>query len=52
MKVNCYYNGAPNYRVELTAPDFELALETWEAVIADVEKCVSEGGGTVTASKE
>ncbi len=52
VKVECYYNGAPNYRVELTAPDFELALETWETVISEVEKCVDNGGGTVVATKE
>ena len=30
ITVTCHYDGAPNYRIELKAPDFKTAEQTWE----------------------
>lgn len=30
VSVTCHYDGAPNYRIELKAPDFKTAEKVWE----------------------
>lgn len=45
IDVKCFYDGAPNYRLELRAPDFKIAENLWdEATSAVVNHMVSAGG--------
>ena len=43
--VECFYDGSPNYRIELKAPDFKTAEEIWEkATQATTDFMIKEGG--------
>ena len=45
ISVECYYDGSPNYRIELKAPDFKTAEEIWEkATQATTDFMIKEGG--------
>jgi translation initiation factor 2 subunit 1 len=41
ISVNCYYDGAPKYRIEIKAPDYKLAESAWDmatkSLISNVE---------------
>ena len=52
IEVNCYYDGAPEYRIELRAPDFKTAEDTWTASIAAVVSVIEEAGGTADSYRE
>ena len=45
IEITCHYNGAPEYRIELKAPDFKTAESLWEQVTsASLEHVVAAGG--------
>ena len=45
IEVTCHYNGAPEYRIELRAPDFKTAESIWEnATKATLDHVLSAGG--------
>ena len=45
LEISCHYNGAPQYRIELKAPDFKSAESAWEnATNAAIEFMQSSGG--------
>ena len=45
IEITCHYNGAPEYRLELKAPDFKTAESLWEQVTsASVDYVVASGG--------
>jgi translation initiation factor 2 subunit 1 len=45
IEITCHYNGAPEYRIELKAPDFKTAESLWEKVTsASLDHVVSAGG--------
>ena len=45
ISVECFYDGSPNYRIELKAPDFKTAEEIWEkATQATTDFMIKEGG--------
>ena len=45
IEISCHYNGAPQYRIELKAPDFKSAESAWEnATNAAIELMQSSGG--------
>ena len=45
IEITCHYNGAPEYRLELKAPDFKTAESLWEQVTsASVDHVVASGG--------
>ena len=52
IEVNCYYDGAPEYRIELRAPDFKSAEDTWTASIAAVVSVIESAGGTADSYRE
>jgi len=52
IKVTCHYDGAPSYRVEITAPDFKSGEETWERVSQEVITSIEESGGQGQAIRE
>ena len=48
IEVSCHYNGAPEYRIELRAPDFKTAESLWEnATKATLDHVISAGGEAV-----
>lgn len=45
IEITCHYNGAPEYRIELKAPDFKTAEALWEqATSATVDHVIGAGG--------
>ena len=52
IEVHCYYNGAPEYRIELRAPDFKTAEDTWTASLSSVVSVVEAAGGTADSYRE
>lgn len=52
IKVTCHYDGAPSYRVEITAPDFKSGEDTWEKVTADVITSIEAAGGEGQTMRE
>ena len=52
IEVSCFYNGAPEYRIELRAPDFKTAESIWENATKATLKHVTEAGGEATAIRE
>ena len=52
IEVHCYYDGAPEYRIELRAPDFKTAEDTWASSIEAVVSIIEEAGGTADSYRE
>lgn len=52
IDVKCFYDGAPNYRLELRAPDFKVAESMWEQATTAVTQHVVEAGGEAVAHRE
>ena len=50
--VACYYNGAPEYRIELKAPDFKTAEDLWINVSKTAVEHVLNNGGEASAYRE
>jgi len=46
LKVECFYDGAPHYRLDITAPDYKMAEDIWNNVEKTVEKIVKSGDGS------
>ncbi len=46
VSLTCHYDGAPNYRVDIKAPDYPSAESVWEAA----QRAASEQIGTVEGS--
>ena len=52
ISVSCFYNGAPEYRIELKAPDFKTAEDLWIEVSKSVVNHITENGGEASAYRE
>ncbi|MCH1540059.1 MAG: translation initiation factor IF-2 subunit alpha [Candidatus Poseidonia sp.] len=52
ITVSCHYDGAPNYRLELKAPDFKIAEATWEQATSAVIGHMVNAGGEATSERE
>ena len=52
VSVSCYYDGAPEYRVEVVAPDYKLAEKAWISAQKTVEDMVKSAGGPVECYRE
>jgi len=52
IDVKCFYDGAPNYRIELRAPDFKVAETMWEQATSAVTQHMIDAGGEATAQRE
>ena len=52
VAVSCYYDGAPEYRVEVIAPDYKLAEKAWVLAQKTVEQMVTSAGGSVECHRE
>ena len=52
VSVSCYYDGAPEYRVEVVAPDYKLAEKAWVSAQKTVEDLVKSAGGSVECYRD
>lgn len=52
IQVRCFYDGAPNYRLELRAPDFKIAESLWEQSTKAVVDHMLSAGGEASAMRE
>jgi translation initiation factor 2 subunit 1 len=52
IDVKCFYDGAPNYRLELRAPDFKIAENIWEKATKAVLTQMKNAGGEASAYRE
>jgi translation initiation factor 2 subunit 1 len=52
IQVKCFYDGAPNYRLELRAPDFKIAESIWEQSTKAVVDHMLSAGGEASAMRE
>jgi len=52
ISVTCHYDGAPQYRLELKAPDYKTGEATWESVCEATLSLVEESGGKADAMRE
>jgi len=52
IEVTCHYNGAPEYRIELKAPDFKTAESIWENATKATLDHVLAAGGEATSYRE
>ena len=46
ITVNCYYDGAPKYRLEIRAPDYKLAESAWLKATKSLVSSVKSNEGT------
>ena len=51
VKVECFYDGAPFYRIEIRAPDYQVGEATWDEVNRRVIGTVEDGGGSVSSER-
>ena len=49
ISVMCFYDGAPEYRIVLKAPDFKTAEDLWVEVTKTIHGKMDEKGGQVTS---
>jgi translation initiation factor 2 subunit 1 len=52
IEITCHYNGAPEYRIELKAPDFKTAEALWEQATSATVTHVIDAGGEADAHRE
>ena len=52
VEVSAYYDGAPEYRIELKAPDWEIAESHWDQVEAAISEHISADVGKVEISRQ
>jgi len=52
IEVTCHYNGAPEYRIELKAPDFKTAESIWENATKATLDHVLAAGGEATSYRQ
>jgi translation initiation factor 2 subunit 1 len=50
--VSCYYNGAPEYRIELKAPDFKTAEDLWNEISSSTVNHVIDNGGEAVSFRD
>ena len=51
VEISSYYDGAPEYRIELKAPDWEVAESHWEKVEAAISEAITADVGDVEISR-
>ena len=47
VEITAHYDGAPEYRIELKAPDWEIAESHWDQVEAAITENIGEDVGAV-----
>jgi translation initiation factor 2 subunit 1 len=51
IKVECFYDGAPFYRIEIRAPDYQVGEATWDEVNNRVIGAVEDSGGSASSER-
>ncbi|MAX34263.1 MAG: translation initiation factor IF-2 subunit alpha [Euryarchaeota archaeon] len=52
VQVSAFYDGAPEYRIELQAPDWDVAESHWDSVEAAIAEHISAEVGKVEISRQ
>lgn len=52
ISVMCFYDGAPEYRIVLKAPDFKTAEDLWQEVSDSIVTKMEENGGQATTFRD
>jgi translation initiation factor 2 subunit 1 len=52
ISVMCFYDGAPEYRIVLKAPDFKTAEDLWQQVSDSIVTKMEESGGQATTFRD
>ena len=52
VSVMCFYDGAPEYRLVLKAPDFKTAEDLWVEVTDSIIKVMEENGGQAATFRD
>ncbi len=52
VEVACFYDGAPRYRVEITAPDYKAGLDAWDAAVQSASEIIAGVDGSFQASHD
>ena len=52
VSVMCFYDGAPEYRLVLKAPDFKTAEDLWVEVTDSIIKVMKENGGQAATFRD
>ena len=52
VSVMCFYDGAPEYRLVLKAPDFKTAEDLWVEVTDSIIKIMEENGGQAATFRD
>ena len=52
VEIATYYDGAPEYRIELKAPDWEVAESHWDLVEAAISENIGDDVGVVEISRQ
>ena len=51
VTLTCHYDGAPNYRVDIKAPDYPSAESVWEAAQVAASKKIASVEGSITIER-
>ena len=51
VTLTCHYDGAPHYRVDIRAPDYQAAESVWQAATGAVEKRMSSVDGSLSIER-
>ena len=52
ISVNCFYDGAPKYRIEIKAPDYKLAEAIWDNSTKSLVSSVESNQGTAILERQ
>ena len=51
VSLTCHYDGAPSYRVDIRAPDYQAAESVWISAVKAVENNMSSVDGTLSIER-
>ena len=51
VTLTCHYDGAPSYRVDIRAPDYQVAESLWESAVEAVKKSMSTVNGSLSIDR-
>lgn len=51
VTLSCHYDGAPNYRIDIRAPDYQAAESVWESAVDAVKKSMSAVDGSLSIDR-
>lgn len=51
VTLSCHYDGAPNYRIDIRAPDYQAAESVWESAVDVVKKSMSTVDGSLSIDR-